>query len=119
VKEWQFHSDQVLSTLAKSITNRKLFQTKINNKPFSKVWEEKMIQRISDEITHDKKVARYFLIIEEITNNALNRHSENIHILYKDGKVKDIRKASDINLSALTKTVRKYFACFPKELDIY
>jgi len=119
VKEWQFHADQVLSTLAKSITNRKLFQIKIKNKPISKTQEEKMIQRISEEITHDKHTARYFLISEEITNNALNRHSENIHILYKDGKVKDIRKASDINLSALTKTVRKYFVCFPKELDFY
>ena len=119
VKEWQFHPDQVLSTLAKSITNRKLFQIKIENKPVSKAWEEKIIQHISEEITHDKKAARYFLISEEITNNALNRHSESIHILYKDGRVKDIRKASDINLSALTKTVRKYFVCFPKELDFY
>jgi HD superfamily phosphohydrolase len=119
VKEWQFHPDLVLSTLAKSITNRKLFQTKIETKPISKAWEEKIVQLISDNITHDINAARYFLISEEITNNALNRHSENIHILYKDGKVKDIRKASDINLSALTKTVRKYFVCFPKELDFY
>jgi len=119
LKEWQFHPDLVLSTLAKSISNRKLFRTKIKNKPVSKSWEEKMIHRIAEEITHDKSAARYFLISGEITNNALNRHSENIHILYKDGKVKDIRKASDINLSALTKTVRKYFVCFPKELDFY
>lgn len=119
VKEWQFHPDLVLSTLAKSIINRKLFQTKIETRPISKTWEEKMIQHISEEITHDRDAARYFLISEEITNNALNRHSENIHILYKDGKVKDIRKASDINLSTLTKTVRKYFVCFPKELDFY
>ena len=119
VKEWQFHPDLVLSTLAKSIINRKLFQTQIETKPISKVWEEKIVHLISEKITHDINTARYFLISEEITNNALNRHSENIHILYKDGKVKDIRKASDINLSALTKTVRKYFVCFPKELDFY
>ena len=43
--------------------------------------------------------------------------SEKINILYKNGKVKDIREASDINLSVLTKTVRKYFVCYPKELD--
>ena len=119
VKEWQFHSDLVLSKLAKSISNRKLFATKIHSKPVSKVWEEKMLQRISSEITGDDQTAKYFLISGEITNNALNRHNENIHILFKNGKVKDIRKASDINLSALTKTVRKYFLCFPKELDFY
>ncbi len=119
VKEWQFHSDLVLSTLAKSITNRKLFRNKIQEKPFPKEWEEKMLEQISERITHDENMAHYFLVGGEITNNALNRHNENIHILYKDGKVKDIRQASDINLSALTKTVRKYFVCFPKELDFY
>jgi uncharacterized protein len=41
-----------------------------------------------------------------------------LKILFKNGKVKDMGKASDINLSVLTKTVRKYFACYPKELDI-
>lgn len=119
IKEWQFHSDLVLSFLAKSLTNRKLFKTKLKSKPVSKIWSEKMLVKITDEITNDNKLAPYFLITGEITNNALNRDSENILILFKNGKVKDIRKASDINLSALTKTVRKYFACFPKELDFY
>jgi len=119
VKEWQNHSDPVLSKLANSITNRKLFTTKIKSKPISDKWKSKMLKKITLEITKDEKISGHFLITGEITNNALNRDSENILILFKKGKVKDIRKASDINLSALTKTVRKYFACFPKELDIY
>jgi uncharacterized protein len=119
VKEWQNHPDLVLSYLAKSITNRKLFKIKIKPVPVSKVWEEKMLQKITGEITNDEKLSPYFLITGEITNHALNRDGENILILFKNGKVRDIRDASDINLSALTKTVRKYFACFPKELDIY
>ncbi|WP_246222823.1 HD domain-containing protein [Maribellus comscasis] len=119
VKEWQYHPDLVLSTLADSITNRKLFKTKMKTKPVSKTWKEKMLKGISENISGDKNLAPYFLITGEITNNALNRDSENILILFKNGKVKDIRKASDINLTALTKTVRKYFACYPKELDFY
>jgi hypothetical protein len=39
--------------------------------------------------------------------------------LDKIGKTKEMQQASDINLSALTKTVKKYYLCFPKELDIY
>jgi hypothetical protein len=77
------------------------------------------MQQILIKTEGDQELARYFLISGEITNHALNRHNENIHILIKNGIIKDIRKASDINLSALTKTVRKYFLCFPKELDIY
>ena len=119
VKEWQNHRDLVLSQLAQSIINRKLFKTKLKQKPVSKLWEEKMLKSISENITGDEKLAPYFLITGEITNHALNRDTENILILFKNGKVKDIRKASDINLSTLTKTVRKYFACYPKELDFY
>ena len=119
VKEWQNHHDLILSYLAKSITNRELFKIKIKPAPASKIWEEKMLQKITETLTGDKKISPYFLITGEITNNALNRDGENILILSKNGKARDIRDASDINLSALTKTVRKYFVCFPKELDIY
>jgi len=118
VKEWQHHNDLVLSTLAKSLIQRKLFKVILNEKPFPKKWQEKMTQRITNEITGDKSLSEYFLISGEITNNAYNRHTENIHILYKNGMVKDMAKASDINLPAFTKTVRKFFVCYPKELDI-
>ncbi len=117
IKEWQFHHDLVLSYLSKSMYNRNLFKTKLESKPVSKAWEEKMLTRISQTICADEKLSPYFLMTGEITNNAYNRSSENINILYKNGKVKDIREASDINLSVLTKTVRKYFVCYPKELD--
>lgn len=119
IKEWQSHPDNVLSYLSKSIAERKLFKNHIIPKPITKSLEEKIIQQVISKINGEKELARYFLISGEITNHALNRHNENILILFKNGVIKDIRKASDINLSALTKTVRKYFLCFPKELDIY
>jgi hypothetical protein len=40
-------------------------------------------------------------------------------VLNKDNTIKELNAASDINLSALSKAVRKYFVCYPKELDIY
>lgn len=119
VKEWQFHPDKVLSLLARNLINRKLFRTNLTDKPMPGSRREKMLQKITDKITGDASLSHYFLITGEITNSAYDRHSGYIKILKKDGKVKDLQTASDINLSALTKTVRKYFACFPKELDIY
>ncbi len=119
VKEWQFHPDKVLSALAKNLLNRKLFRTNLSDKPVSEKWKEKMLEKITDKITGDPHLSPYFLITGNITNSAYDSHSGYIKILMKDGKVKDLQTASDINLSALTKTVRKYFACFPKELDIY
>lgn len=117
IKEWQTHSDSVLSSLAKNLTNRKLFKTQLLSKPISKSLEEKILNLITEKISGDKTLAKYFLMTGEITNSAYNKHTEKILILDKTGKTKDIQQASDINLSALTKTVRKYYLCFPKELD--
>jgi len=118
VKEWQTHADPILSNLAKCLINRKLFRIKIFDRPVSGLWKEKMLKLITAKITNDRILAPYFLITGEITNNAYNSHTENIKMLLKDGTVKDLSRASDINLSVLTKTVRKYYACYPKELDI-
>ena len=118
VKEWQSNADPVLSVLSENLINRKLFRVKLTDRPASKKWQEKILRKITAQITRNEKLSPYLLMTGEITNSAYNRHTENIKILLKNGKVKDMGKASDINLSVLTKTVRKYFACFPKELDI-
>ncbi|MFW6310497.1 MAG: HD domain-containing protein, partial [Prolixibacteraceae bacterium] len=117
IKEWQFHSDTVLAYLSKSLINRTLFKTKLEEKPVVKSRKDKMIKAIAEKFKIDTDMAGYFLMTGEITNNAYNRNNENINIILKNGKVKEIREASDINLSVLTKTVRKYFVCHPKELD--
>ncbi|WP_319591346.1 hypothetical protein [uncultured Draconibacterium sp.] len=119
IKEWQNHSDPVLSEMAKSITNRKLPRTKFREKPISATKEQKYLKKIEQHVISDPQLAKYFLMTGVITNNAYNKHYENISVLYKDGTVKEINDASDINLSALSKTVKKYFVCYPKELDIY
>jgi len=118
VKQWQFHPDPILAYLSKSLIHRKLFSVVLESKPVSKKWKAHMIRRITEEIICDPEMAEYLLMTGEITNSAYNRHNENIKILFKDGKVRDLGKASDINLLAFTKTVRKFFACYPKELDI-
>lgn len=118
VKAWQTHSDPVLSKLASHLYNRDLFRTILKTSPPSQKSEDKLLQKITKKITEDQEAARYFLISGEITNSAYNHHSENILVLNKNNKLKDLHEASDINLSTIGKTVRKYYVCYPKELDI-
>ena len=118
VKEWQYHSDMVLSSLAKSLINRRLFKATLQTKPVSKLLTEVIIEKITQQITNDKTLSGYFLMTGEITNSAYNHHNENILVLDKNEKLKDIREASDIDLSVFTKIVRKYYLCYPKELVI-
>lgn len=118
IKEWQKHSDPVLSRLAEGITNRKLLRTKLNDKPLSKKAENDLLKRIQENIITDAELAKYFLMTGVITNSAYNKNDETIFVLNKDNTIKELNAASDINLSALSKAVRKYFVCYPKELDV-
>jgi uncharacterized protein len=65
-----------------------------------------------DEDKHD-----YYVSVGEMTNKAYQPDEEAILVLYKNGKLKDIRDASDINLEGLTKTVRKHFVCYPAKIS--
>ncbi len=117
LKEWQSHTDLVLSLLAKSLNNRKLFKIQFQLSPVSETDKGKILDKITSEITNDRILSGYFLMTGELANNAYNRLNEKILVLDKSGKTKDMQQASDIDLSALTKTVRKYFLSYPKELD--
>jgi HD superfamily phosphohydrolase len=119
IKEWQENQDPVLSYLSKCIINRRLFKIKISKKPIS----EQKINVLKEKICHRFDISDdelpYFLVIDTISNSAYNKvSSDKINILFKNNKISDIADASDINLSAFSETVRKYFICYPKELDI-
>jgi hypothetical protein len=61
--------------------------------------------------------AGYFVFTDAIRNNAYNKGDGHIHILMKDGDIRDITLASDnSNLEALSKTVKKYILCYSKGL---
>jgi HD superfamily phosphohydrolase len=119
VKEWQEHPDQILSYLSKCIINRRLFKIKISKKPFSEMKIIKLNEKISEYFKVSDNQLHYFLITDTISNSAYNKASSNkINVLFKNNKTSDISDASDINLSVFSETVRKYFVCYPKELDI-
>ena len=116
IKKWQHHDDFVLSKLCGMIIHRKLLTIKMKNKPIAidKLDEEfnafKKLHVLSDEETG------YFVFKGEIENRAYNLEKQNINILKKDGKLKDVAKASDhLNLKTLSKKVTKYYICYPKE----
>ena len=116
-KDWMKHSDPILSELSQRLLHRRLFKIRLDNKPvpadvlngLRKKWIEKGYGR--DETD-------YFVFSGEITNSAYNTGEEKINILMKNGEVLDIRDASDqLRISVLSESVKKYFYCYPKELE--
>jgi HD superfamily phosphohydrolase len=116
IKAWQNHSDFILSYLAKGLALRRLFTGRINSKPMSNRDIASIQNKVCGQLGIDRKQVGYFFVHKEISNSAYSGLTGNILILDKEDRIKDIRQASDINLSVLTKLVRKFFVSYPKEL---
>lgn len=116
LKLWTESGDKVLSLLSHNMLNRKLFKIDLQNAPF----DEDKIEIIKNGIKADYELndqqLKYLVFSDYISNKAYSAKNENIQILFKNQDVTDITEASDmLNLSILSKTVKKYFLCYPKQ----
>jgi len=117
LKVWQHHSDPVLSRLSANLLNRRLFRVVIDSKPISKKNEDDLLKKISAAYNISRGDAACFLSYGEIENNAYAPGIDKIWIANKDGSRKDVAEASDqLSQGAISKTVVKYFLCYPKEI---
>jgi hypothetical protein len=117
LKSWLNHEDVILSTLSKMIINRDLLKIKFSSTPFSKMDLANYSTTITKPNGLTAQEANYFVFKGKIKNQAYNKKAEPILILKKDLTVQDVIEASDqLNLKALSKTVTKYYICFPKQL---
>lgn len=115
IKEWTNHSDKILAYLSNCIVNRRLFKIEMQSTAFD---EQKFIQ-IKDKAKKEFKLNDEevnYIVFKDVTSNcAYNPEGGNINILFKDGNIADITKASDqLNISVLSQPVTKYFLCYPK-----
>ncbi|MCL6102335.1 MAG: HD domain-containing protein [Bacteroidetes bacterium] len=117
IKEWTTYPDFILSDLSDRIVNRKLMKIKISPHPFSESLVDELKTKVLSKINISEQELAYFVSVGEMENKAYQPDEEAILILHKNGKLKDIRDASDINLEGLTKTVRKHFVCYPAKIS--
>ena len=117
LKSWQFHDDFVLSHLSEMILNRNLLKIKLRNKPLSNSKVESIKKEVMLEYNLDAHDASYFVFHGHVENLAYNPKQGGLKILYKNGNIKDIIKASDhLSSKVLSKTVSKHYICFPKDI---
>ncbi|SNR47826.1 hypothetical protein SAMN04488009_2064 [Maribacter sedimenticola] len=115
LKEWQHHKDFVLSSLCEMIIDRKLLHIKLKKEPISNRKFSIKFNKIKEKYKLTDEETSYFVFKGELTNKAYDREYQNINILRKNGKITDVAKLSDhLNLNALSKTVTKYYICYPK-----
>jgi len=117
VKIWADSDDFVLATLCNRLINRRLYHVDITAEQPDDAFIKQLITKAVKKYSISEHEASYFVFTDTIRNNAYNKGDGNIHIMMKDGSIKDITLASDnSNLEALSKTVKKYILCYSKEL---
>lgn len=115
LKVWSNHSDKVLSTLSHGLINRNIFKVEISSDPVSEERMESLVDKISQSVQINKEEAVYLISTSSIEKNMYDPADDSIDIIYKDGTIKNIAEASDmLNISLLSKKVKKYYLCFQR-----
>lgn len=119
IKVWSKFDDTVLSRLCQMLLSRQLFKIKISQDPISKEEKDHIEARIMQTYGISAKEAKYFFSTGKLTNNAYLSDDKKIMILSKSGSVRDVVEAADLpNIKAMSKIVRKYYRCWPKDISL-
>jgi len=119
IKIWAKSDDKILSALCSMLLNRELFRIKFSSDPITKEEKESIQQKIADTYGLQSKDIKYFLSTGQVTNNAYLTNDKKIMILSKNGEVRDVVEAADLpNIKAMSKIVRKYYRCWPKDINL-
>ena len=115
IKHWSHHEDLVLSELCQMVLNRRLLKIKLQNH----VIDQERLQDFQEQVKAyygcSDHEASYFVFTGSIENTAYDQSDQSINILNKSGEIADIAQFSDhLNLTALARTVRKYYLCYPE-----
>jgi len=114
-KVWCNNSDRVLSMLSNGLVNRKLFSVELNSQPFHADRVAKIRDQVMAQLSLSPEETGYLVVSDSISNYAYSDMDDRITIMDKQGGTRDIAEASDIlNIAVLSKTVRKYFLCYPR-----
>ena len=90
IKNWCQHPDPVLSTLSKLIVNRQLLKIRFTAEATEGAALATLRKETAKRFGITEQEAAYFVFTGEARNTTYNPNDERIHILFKDGSVKDI-----------------------------
>lgn len=117
LKIWQYDDDEVLKRLCRMYVSRNLYKIKLQNQTFSDDEITAKREAIMKQFSISFDETRYFVFADILTNNAYKPEMGKISVLDKNGEIVDLANISDMfNHEMLSKTVKKYFLCYPAEM---
>lgn len=114
LKKWQNHPDQILSSYASRIINRRLMKVKFQDQPFT----EKQIEKKKAKLIrqgYSKVYADRFVFSGTISTRPYSLEKPPIKILLKSGQVKSLEEFSGLfKGGAFTSLESKSYLCYAK-----
>lgn len=113
IKQWAGSEDKVLSVLCQGILDRKLLKVKYYAEEVSNDLLNEKISEVCTRLNLDVEDAKWLAFKGEAASSTYNFENEHIHILFKDGTVKDISEVDHALINEnLRGTVKKYYICY-------
>jgi HD superfamily phosphohydrolase len=113
IKEWYHHEDKVLAYLCRGIIDRQLLKVKFYGEPISEDLVKQKKAEAAQKLNISSEEAGWLVFTGEAISSTYNFEDEHIHILFKDGNVKDISEVDNplINENLIGK-IKKYYICY-------
>lgn len=113
LKNWAHHPDKVISTLSKELLNRNLLKVQYASAPFTKEFVDEKKNIAMNYLQVNYEDAGFLAFTNEVKSITYNPSSDHIHILFKDGSVKDISEVDNPLINqTLFGTVKKFYICY-------
>ena len=118
IKGWVHHKDRILASLSAMMLERRLFRAVLTNSKIPENQVKQLKQSIADAYSINSREVKHFISTGSLTNAAYLAGGQNIYIKTKRGEIKDVAQASDLpNIKAMSKIVKKYYICWPKQIN--
>ena len=114
LKVWQQHPDEILSSYASRILNRRLMKMKFQDQPFTKEQIEKRKNKLIQQ-GFSNAYADHFVFSGTISSRPYSLDKASIKIVLKSGKVKSLEAISSLfKGDAFTSLESKSYLCYAK-----
>lgn len=114
IKQWMHHPDPVLSYLCRGIIDRKLLKVKYFAEPLNPRMLAEKQQETMNKLGLSAEETGWLVFTGEASSSMYNFENEHIHILFKDGTVRDISEVDNALINENMKgKIKKYYICYP------
>lgn len=114
IKQWMHHPDPVLSYLCRGIIDRKLLKVKYFAEPLNPRMLADKQQETMKKLGLSAEETGWLVFTGEASSSMYNFENEHIHILFKDGTVRDISEVDNALINENMKgKIKKYYICYP------